>query len=304
MIDNILVANYGDIKTAKTTFALSMPTPMIDFDFDQSFGRVYYRFKKLHPNAKIKIVPEQETLTDQILDGSYDLIIRKYKQPLRFPGRQATGFLDLWDNKVIPDFLKTYEAPAIKSVMVDTGSILWEMAHQAHLERVQQSSSAHKKRQNLIQIEYARPNGECRALYQGARSNNKSMVSVNHLGIKYGMGIVEETKGNKTEKVIKNDIPIGETWKGFGQLGQIVDVVVRSRLEQRCSCGKTFDRPHNGVMSPALEMEHGKHEVDPKPLPTITIEECGYSLEAQGIKLENPTYTGLVAIMNAMGNNI
>ena len=91
--------------------------------------------------------------------------------------------------------------------------------------------------------------------------------------------------------------------KGFGKLGQVVDVVVRSRLRSLCkTCNKLFDATLDGKLSLAAQMEHGSHEqtVDIGPIPTVAIEECGFTLDAQGIEIQNPTFDLLITMINAI----
>ena len=213
-IGNVLVASYGDIKTAKTSFGLSMPKPMVNFDFDQSFRRAAFRYVKAHKSS-VRMVDPHERLTAGMLDSPADITTLQYKMPIKFPGKQREGFLDLWEGQVLPDLFAVYESSNIKSVMIDTGTIMWELCHQAHLERMQRLAPADKPRIQLTQIEYGRPNSECKAVYAGARVNGKHLITLNHLGPKFGVGIVEEKKGARTERSMKSDVVIGETWQGL-----------------------------------------------------------------------------------------
>ena len=180
-----------------------------------------------------KIVTQVDRLQDHHLQNA-DIIVIQYKMPLKFPGKKRVGFLELWEGKIIPDMIKVNESN-IASIMIDTGTIMWEVDHQAHLERVQIEGEKNGKiRESLLQIEYSRPNAEARAIYSFPRSSGKNLVSINHLGAKYGVGLVEQRRGGKSEKVMKNDVVIGESWSGFTKLGQVVDVVVRTRVEQKC----------------------------------------------------------------------
>ena len=180
----------------------------------------------------------------------------------------------------------------IASIMIDTGTIMWEVDHQAHLERVQIEGEKNGKiRESLLQIEYSRPNAEARAIYSFPRSSGKNLVSINHLGAKYGVGLVEQRRGGKSEKVMKNDVVIGESWSGFTKLGQVVDVVVRTRVEQKCvRCQMWFPMAPNNTLAPEIQMAHGGHknDLDLTPTPTGEIEECGYVLQRTRVKIASP----------------
>ena len=292
-IDSLLIGLYGDIKTGKTSFMLSMPKPLVDFDFDQSFDRAAARALAMEKGLTYKKVMPEEELTDEIL-AKYDIIVRCYDMPLQLPGRPLEGFVNLWEEKLIPEFMKTLETPRIKSVGLDTGTLFWTIDHQAQLERVQRESS-NKVRQRLLPVEYARPNTEARALLGAVRNKRKNLVALHHVGPKHGPGYETVRRGRTEEKVFKPDMLIGETWSGFSHLGQIVDVIARTRLEQNCeTCKSTF------VDNPASRMEHGTHKLSGKVTPTVEIEHCGYSLNAGGMKFENASFDLLYQAINGM----
>ena len=257
--------------------------------------RALPRYMSQNSNLKIQAVSKPI-----IGDQEEEIHYWSCKLPLRFPGRNNEGFLDLLEQRIIPDMIAACESSYYKSIMIDTGTQLWEILTQAHLERVQKSNE-NKTRQNLIQIEYARPNLEARALYQAAKSNDKSLISIHHLGAKYGVGFEEVQKGKNKEKILKKDTVLGETWKGFTQLGQIVDTIVRHDLEWKCtSCNELVPSSANGQMGIEIEMAHSNHlsRIDKTFIPTIVIEECGFSLNAQGTKIESPSYKELLSYIN------
>jgi hypothetical protein len=70
-ITSLLIGIYGDIKTAKTSFDLSLPKPMVNFDFDQSFDRAISRRLELEPNLRIKKVGPKEKI-DPLWYMQYD----------------------------------------------------------------------------------------------------------------------------------------------------------------------------------------------------------------------------------------
>lgn len=300
-IDFLSIATYGDVKTGKSSVALTAPKPMVNFDFDQSFDRAAARLFEKEPGLKVQRVWPGETITARHLEEA-DLIVRQYDMPLKIPGQPNEGFLAIWEGQFLPEILTAIAHPRIKSIVVDTGTIMWLMDHQAHLERVQRSNDPNvKARQNLIQIEYARPNTEARAIYTGARNRRKNIISVHHLGAKYGTGQVEVQKGNRTETVIKHDMVIGQQPAGFSQTSSVVDVVLRNRIEVKCR------RPECAILgggyfedNPGTRMQHGSHGIDEKLTPTATFELCGYTLEAQNQKLINPDFLSVITMVNAL----
>ena len=96
MIDNLIIAAYGDIKTAKTTFGLSLPKPLVIFDLDQSYVRASMRYMKGNKDLTSKIVTQVDRLQDHHLQNA-DIVVIQYKMPLKFPGKKRVGFLELWE---------------------------------------------------------------------------------------------------------------------------------------------------------------------------------------------------------------
>jgi|TARA_Y100000310_G_scaffold312498_1_gene359850 hypothetical protein len=172
------------------------------------------------------------------------------------------------------------------------------MDHQSQLERAQQNSKV--ERSSLLPIEYARPNTEARALLGNIRNKGKNLVSVHHVGPKHGPGYEEKRSRNKVELVYKEDMLLGETWAGFTHLAAIVDVIARSRLENYCNTCQAWFEPTliNSFQHPLQGV--GVHQVNTTLVPTLTIEYCGYALEATNGHLPNPSFDILLGYINGM----
>jgi hypothetical protein len=306
-VEHLLLAVYGAIKTAKTSLLLSMPKPLVVLDFDQSFDRAVGRLMAIEPDlAIVKVMPE-EKLEPALLD-QYDVIVRQYDMPLQAMRQRLHGFVTLWEDLVMPEFQMACNHTRVASIGLDTGTLFWNIDHQAQLERVQIIAEAKNSvRITLDPLEYARPNTDARGLLAQTRNKFKNFMAVHHVGPKYGPGWEEVQKGNRSEKVFRPKMLIGETWAGFSHIGEIVDIIARSRIENQCTTCNILFEP-----DPTTMMQHGTHTISvgdktglPVPHPTLTIEECGYSLNATGLKLNSPTYAGILNIVNAfrLGDN-
>ena len=74
-VDNLLLCVWGDIKTAKTTLALSFPTPMFHIDFDFSFRRAIPRFEDQY---SVLALSDDKSVTEALL-GSADIVTKQYQ---------------------------------------------------------------------------------------------------------------------------------------------------------------------------------------------------------------------------------
>lgn len=285
-LSTLRIGAYGDIKTAKTTFGLTQPQPFVVFDFDQSFERAEAKFR--HDNPDSKIIKVRDSLKASDFDN--DVVVRKYRVPLPLPNKPLDNFDLLWDKTFIPEIIMVAEHPRIRGVFVDTGTIFWQVNRMAQLERAQKRSTT--GRDNLTQIEYARPNTEASSILNMFQMLEKNLIISHHLGTKYGMGLVDV--GNNKREWRPNQ-PIGDTWEGFKHMGAAVDVVGRNYLEITCTkCQVTFPDTLPG------RMEHYSHPLNEKPVPTIVIEECGFTLTAKGKKLTNPTFKSVLGLVNIL----
>lgn len=249
---------WGDIKTAKTTLALTAPKPLFHADLDLGLDRAISRFANDHVTQidhPLSTLLESRTLHDN------EIVSRPYLIPMLWPGQSMQGMLTML-NTVVTDVAAAYACPNIKSVIIDTGTVLWTLATNAHLERVQQTNS---QRQRLQQIEYARPNSELRTLYSAARTYRKNLIITHHMG-----GIYKE---RLTDHGVES-VRIGDTWAGFSGMGAIMDIVVRTAISRN----------------------------DAIPVPMIKIETCGYALALEEQELTNPTFDMLLGIINNLRN--
>ena len=259
-VTNLVVGGYGDIKTAKTSLGLTFPKPLVHFNLDLGFHRASHRF----PGHRV--IPANVPLTPADLASNTHILSKDYIIPVKFPGMKTKGILDLWMGAIIPELIACVQDPATASILIDTGTIMWAIAKDAQLERVQNSNT---NRANLIQIEYALPNQELRALMSAARDSGKNMYITHHVG-----GVYKDLPDQQGRV---SSVRVGDTWDGWSHLGAIVDVVGRNRIINEVK----------QTVPPTVER-----------VPVFDIETCGYTLHAEGQTLPYPTFDTLLRMIN------
>ena len=262
-IKALTIGLYGEIKTAKTTLGLLFPKPIMHFDLDLGIDRAIHRFIKF----SLLEVPANQPLPVEALNGHYEIVTKPYYIPIRLPQMPVAGVVGLWEQQFLVDYFLAVNSPHIKTIIIDTGTKLWNMAKEAQLERAQRSNP---NRHNLIQIEYTLPNQEIRAVLGAARQTGKNLYIPHHIGGKY-----EPQPNPQTGRM--ESTQVGFTWDGWSHLGAAMDLVLKSRTV-------TEDKK---TVPPSSE-----------EIPVVDIETCGYSLRAQNITLPNPTFDTILALVN------
>ena len=257
-ITNLVIGSWGDVKTAKTTLGLTFPKLAVHFDLDLGFTRAKGRIPS---SVKVIEVPWNLPLQAGIFTQG-DLISKAYRLPIRFPKQTIHGMLELWESQIIPDVVLCMESPLVKSILFDTGTVMWNVGKDAQLQRAQANN---KSRTSLLSIEYATPNQEMRAVLGAAKHYGKNLYIPHHIGGKYE----QQLTASGTESV-----RVGDTWDGWNHLGAIVDVIGRTEITPGV----------NGA----------------GPTPQFIIDTCGYTLKAEGIKLPNPTFDSILSIINSI----
>jgi len=256
-LGNLLAGIYGDIKSGKTTWALTAPKPIFYLDFDLSFDRAIWRLPYTH-----KLIDNISELGPALSSG-VDIVRKIYPVPIKWPGQASLGNLQLWDNTIVPDFMAIYNEPRVVSIVIDTGTLMWNVDHQAHLERV----SVGKSRTSLLPVEYARPNADMRALIGAARHMQRNLIMIHHVG-----GVYETRAHKRGTQIVTEDVRIGDTWAGWKEMGSLVDFVVRTYTKELTGRDDLGNPIFRTVM------------------PFQVIETCGLTLKAEGMLVKDPTF--------------
>ena len=256
-IPNILVGVYGDIKTGKSSVALTFPKPMVYLDFDHGFHRAAWRYPQYRTIDVNSLGTMHQAFASAVPET--DVYLRSYHLPLVFPGQKTSGYLQMYDEVLLPDMQAIYSHPGIKTVVIDTGSMLWKFVCETHLERLNQF----KPRENLMPIDYRRPNLDMRTLIGIARQTGKNLCIVHHVG-----GVYESRIGSNGRAM---DVQVGETWAGWKEMGATMDMVAR--------CYNTQIDPAGGIT---------------KTPPYAVVEHSGLTLSMEGARIDEPTHERFV----------
>ena len=269
---------FGGEKTAKTTFALSLPKPMVIFDFDRGIHRALPRYLQENPQltwaeAEIPKLPPIDP----------DILVWSVNQPPDIPGLQLEGHKSFWES-LMPVMVSCIQHLNTKSVVIDTGGHMWDSACAAQFEKANENAKRNGKppRERLSQIEYATPNAQMRGLVNLARSTDTHLCITHHATAKWDRAGVSAT-------------PIGETWDGWSHLGRHMDVIASMKLVKFCTqCAASF------VPTPINNKNHERHQgaVKHEFYPELAFEECGYSLNLKEVKLGNPDYDKVVQMVD------
>lgn len=163
MTEVITIALAGEPKTGKSHFSLTMPEPIVVFNFDRKLRSVLKKF----PDKKIVIHRLQ-----------MDIWGKENVTPLR------------------DEFLTLYKAamkdPEVTTIVIDTATQLWEIIRLAHFEKV---TKENKGRRKLMPVEYAEPNSQMRSIIMAGEANGKNLVLTHYTKE------IWDSEGNRTSKV-------------------------------------------------------------------------------------------------------
>ena len=244
---SLQAAYRGPNKSGKTTAALSWPNPVL-FDFD-------LRTEGVSPDVMSKVIAHHRFGVPisipksgnrpgvvKILQGwreQYDAFLIKYQEVLK-------------DSKV-------------DSIVLDTATQMRQMVNQSYLQELQEARPDNP-RERLIPIEYTEPNNRLRAIYNAARSADKNLILTHYEE--------EEYKDHIDSKGDVHNVPTGKMLlAGFNKTEGIVDLVIRTTLEQR----DVYD-------------EGGRKTGTKQYVPVGEVLLSGLCLELNGMSLEYPGY--------------
>jgi len=167
-------------KVGKTHFSMTLPERVIIYSFDLGAQIV-----RVRPEFKNK-----------------DIIIKEYPLPI-MDSVQARGQQQevkaVWD-KFNKDFQKDVSDPEVKTLVIDTGTHLYEIARIARAAELGQA--------NILQHQYGEVYARIRALIQQARLMGKSLVITHHVRDEY----VDDKKTGSLEmdgcKIIPGEVDV------------------------------------------------------------------------------------------------
>ena len=174
-----VIANWGDEKTGKTTFALTAPKPIFHCDFDLGIERVLYRFK----GEAIESVP--------------------YAIPIQL-SKRITGVKEVWKKlvedytDVLQDKRKYEDKTPFQTIVFDTGTQQYEICRLGFLQERQETKP---DKQTLDPIEYAEPYARMKSMIYGARQYKKNLIITHYSADEYAPKLIDsQLKDVKTGK--------------------------------------------------------------------------------------------------------
>ena len=180
-----VTAICGPEGCGKTTMALSWPRPIYHMDIDVGgYERAAWMLDS----------------TDGIVTQSFARPIQESKMLGNVPKRgqsgqitdvriakQVEGMRELWTD-IVKAFIKSLKDPKINTIVLDSATMLWQIAHSAHLQELQEKQIAENKvkpdmsnlREKLMSMEYGPANDRMRQLFHSARGMKKNLVLVHY----------------------------------------------------------------------------------------------------------------------------
>jgi len=267
---------WGEDKSTKTTLALSFPKPLVVMEIDiGGFDRAnrnlpHLPIKDWYNAGLIKYEPYAIPLQGMKIDPVT-------KQVIFASSKTITGIKELF-YELVNSYFKHLKDPNIKSIVVDTGTLLYNsLVCDGYLQELQERAVAEGKppRASLIQIEYKEPYDRMRGIVYQAKAFHKNLILTHHASDEY-----------KPMPQRDGGIAVTQTGKrqrhGWGQLGDAVDLMIH-----------TYTKPEP-VIDPATNKPA-------KPASSIVVPygqvELSTVLEMVGIEYRVPTFEMLDSTM-------
>lgn len=234
---------FGEPGTCKSSIATTWPKPLAFYDLENGARRVWG--------------------IDKLIE-SKQVLLRRVKIPNRSLTRRyekLDGYSAAW-NELTQQIFADLESKQFKSLVWDTGTLLWALDRDAYLEE-RQREKPNKK--TLDTIEYAEPNRRLDTLYAMVKTYDIHLAVTHHDKDEYvtelaaGKPVVDDN-GNPKQ------IPSGKKLPdGFKQTLSLSDLVLYTTLEI----------------------------IEGKVTPKAKVYKSLYGLSMRGLELEWPTFEKL-----------
>ncbi len=264
---------WGEDKSCKNTLALTFPKPLVDMELDiGGFERScrnlpHLPIKKWYDEGQIRV--ERFIIPFQ-MDSADIKAVR--------PTKGIIGMKELF-YEFAGKFIGHLRDPEIASIMIDTGTLLYDMTIQGYIQELQEKqlpltsngmgSDGKPLRTQLLPIEYREPYIRMRGFAYQAKAHNKHLIITHHASDEYGL--VPGTGGTLVE---------GKTGKremhGWKQWGDSADVI-----------GHTYWNPKGGKDSTGTSM--------------FTVELAEIK-ELEGMTFEQPSYEKIQGLIDVYRN--
>lgn len=229
---------WGPDKTCKSTLALTFPKPLAYLEFDIGGGEraikndSRYGFKQAVADSSIITSFKDPQGHEHPLSFvmPYQIGVVDFNKMSVRPSKILVGMKELW-YKFLVAYISLLEQPNIQTIVIDTGTLLWELCCSGYLQEKQELQldqygnvlPGEKLRVQLLQIEYREPNIRMRGIVYQAKAHKKHLVMTHHERDEYGM------------MMIKGEMIQGPTGRkeraGWGSLGDGADIIVHTYIK-------------------------------------------------------------------------
>ncbi len=223
---------WGEDKSCKNTLAFSFPKPLVDMEFD--IGGFERACRNL-PHLPIKdwvaqgfIRKEEFIIPFQV--GDIDPITNIVR-----PSKIIKGMKELW-YQFAGKFIEHLKDPKIQTIMVDTGTLLYDITCQGYLQELQEKQlplgagsmgrDGKTLRTSLQPQEYREPYIRMRGFIYQAKAHRKNLVITHHAYDEYGL--VKQQDGR-----FKQDKTGKRVLHGWNQLGDGCDVLGKTEWDRK-----------------------------------------------------------------------
>lgn len=262
----MLLSIQGEEASGKTTLAYTAPPPVVGFQFDLGHERALYgaKYPELFADKKVLVVPYEQTDNPKPQWQGNDITIYELPSPVQLLGIHIQGCSEAWAY-FIQLVAKALTDDYVASIVVDTMTVARRIRADAHLQDLQAKAFDDKGsrkpsvelREQLLQIEWGRPNDSIRDLYTATGGAHKNLAATHHL--------TDERADKVDDK------------------GKVTQVLTGKRILEGLS------QTHRFVDMAVLTRKNGNHQIEAKVL------KCGYVLDLEGMEISNPTWEGLVS---------
>ena len=242
-----IVLICGDEGTCKTSMGLSFPKPLSHLDIDMGgFIRGAWRIEQ----EGIESTSFPKPLTDSDIAKMKGITTEVSTRVMSVPKR-VEGMKELWQkiiDKIVADCLN----PDIKSIVIDSATLLYKIGCDAFLQELQEKQLARWKgdsttrnlpfdentyREKLQPIEYGNVYDRLQRVFHTARSYQKNLILIHYPTDEYGS--IPDGKGGynegKTGKIIVD---------GYKDTAKYSDLVVWTLVKEvKEKGGKTTKLP-------------------------------------------------------------
>lgn len=254
----MLISLEGDEGSGKTTLAYSGPLKIVGFAFDMGWERAIYgtQFEKLFKGLEIKSIPYNKDFKGDPAPITADITIYELPQPIQMDGTQMHGCRELW-NYFLIHLGGAIQDASVRTIVIDTGTVARRVKADAHLQELQEREPDVKKRRvQLIQIEYGRPNDAIRDIWTTHAGIRKNLIMVHHLTDERGLKM---NRNGEMEQVLTGR----RVLEGLANTYRFADIALRVEKDGKGGVKGTWVK-------------------------------CGYNLSFETKSVENPTWDRLV----------